>query len=115
MRSSLYRLTPCYTPFILFHLEQLTVQLPLHNPWRVPLVLTDVHLVWQAWFSNPNASSSDIDTADADVDQAKSMVVISNEECNPERLRTARKYVVTESVNEFYMLPGDRKTVGSYA
>ncbi len=43
------------------------------------------------------------------------MVVISNEECNPERLRTARKYVVTESVNEFYMLPGDRKTVGSCA
>ncbi|KAL5104194.1 hypothetical protein TcWFU_001008 [Taenia crassiceps] len=77
--------------------EQLTVQIPLYNSWKVPLVLTDVHLLWQA-SSNPNPSS-------------ESGVIVTNEEVNVERLREARSYVHTSVLNEFYMLPGDRKLV----
>ncbi|CDS43316.1 EF HAND 1 calcium binding site [Echinococcus multilocularis] len=77
--------------------EQLTVQIPLYNSWKVPLVLTDVHLLWQASFTS-NASS-------------ESGVILSNEEVNLERLREARNYVHTSVLNEFYMLPGDRKLV----
>lgn len=77
--------------------EQLTVQIPLYNSWKVPLVLTDVHLLWQASFtSNPFSESG---------------VILSNEEVNLERLREARNYVHTSVLNEFYMLPGDRKLV----
>ncbi|KAL5971834.1 Trafficking protein particle complex subunit 8 [Taenia solium] len=77
--------------------EQLTVQIPLYNSWKVPLVLTDVHLLWQA-SSTTNASS-------------ESGIIVSNEEVNAERLREAKSYVYTSVLNEFYMLPGDRKLV----
>ncbi|VDK35558.1 unnamed protein product [Taenia asiatica] len=77
--------------------EQLTVQIPLYNSWKVPLVLTDVHLLWQA-SSTSNASS-------------ESGIIVSNEEINVERLREAKSYVYTSVLNEFYMLPGDRKLV----
>lgn len=102
-----------YIPILIS--EQLTVQIPLHNPWHVPLVLTNVHLIWKAWFT-PSPPSSDIDlfdehqTATNAEQQAKTDV--SNDDTNPEKLRTARKFVVTESIGEFYMLPGDRKPVG---
>lgn len=75
----------------------MTVQIPLYNSWKVPLVLTDVHLLWQAALTS-NASSG-------------SGVIISNEEVNVNRLREARSNVHTSVLNEFYMLPGDRKLV----
>uniref|UniRef100_A0A5K3EJ97 TRAPP trafficking subunit Trs65-domain-containing protein n=3 Tax=Mesocestoides corti TaxID=53468 RepID=A0A5K3EJ97_MESCO len=88
--------------------EQLTVQIPLHNPWRVPLVLTDMHLMWQASFAQQR-TSSDVDSASSAVSTHR--VVVSNEDANQERLREAKKFVTTELLSEFYMLPGDRKAV----
>ncbi|VDM23712.1 unnamed protein product [Hydatigera taeniaeformis] len=75
----------------------MTVQIPLYNSWKVPLVLTDIHLLWQASLTHN--------------DSPEPRVTVSNEDINPERLREARSYVHTSVLNEFYMLPGDRKMI----
>lgn len=78
-------------------LELVTAQIPLHNTWKVPLVLTDLHLLWKAKFKHDGSSESEI--------------VITNEDASGEKLREAKTFVQTSVVNEFYMLPGDRKVV----
>uniref|UniRef100_A0A0X3NHT0 Trafficking protein particle complex subunit 8 n=1 Tax=Schistocephalus solidus TaxID=70667 RepID=A0A0X3NHT0_SCHSO len=94
--------------------ERLTVQVPLHNPWLIPLILTDVQLLWRATFP-ASFSSSDVDLfstsfAPTAADAAGQPKQTTNE-ANGEDLRNARKYITTDSVNEFYMLAGDKKMI----
>ncbi|VUZ46640.1 unnamed protein product, partial [Hymenolepis diminuta] len=77
--------------------ELVTAQIPLHNTWKVPLVLTDLHLLWKAKFKHDGSSESEI--------------VITNEDASGEKLRETKTFVQTSVVSEFYMLPGDRKVV----
>ncbi|KAL7055368.1 hypothetical protein AAHC03_022621 [Spirometra sp. Aus1] len=85
--------------------ERLTVQVPLHNPWLIPLILTDVQLLWRATLP-ASASSSDIDLFST-AGQPKKLT----NEANGEELRNARKFIATDSVSEFYMLAGDKKMI----
>ncbi|VDO00456.1 unnamed protein product [Rodentolepis nana] len=77
--------------------EQVTAQIPLHNTWKVPLVLTDLHLLWKAKFKHDGSSEGEIE--------------ITNENVSGEKLREAKTFVQTSVINEFYMLPGDKKVV----
>lgn len=76
-----------------------TVQIPLHNNWKVPLVLTDLHLTWKAKFKHDGSTPDHTEIA------------ITNEDVSGDKLREAKTYVQTSVLNEFYMLPGDRKIV----
>ncbi|KAM7540605.1 hypothetical protein Aperf_G00000046244 [Anoplocephala perfoliata] len=77
--------------------EQLTVHIPLHNSWKVPLVLTDLQLLWQAKFKPEGSLEPE--------------VFLTNENAGVEKLREAKNCVQTSVVNEFYMLPGEKKVV----
>nr|CDS33618.1 EF HAND 1 calcium binding site [Hymenolepis microstoma] len=77
--------------------EQVTAQIPLHNTWKVPLVLTDLHLLWKAKFKHDSSSDDEVE--------------ITNENVSGEKLREAKTFVQTSVINEFYMLPGDKKFV----
>lgn len=69
-------------------------------------MLTDIHLLWTASFL-----SSTRDPHDTSVSAPGTVFSVVTNDARADQLRVARQFVVTETLSEFCLLPGDRKMV----
>ncbi|CAH8861945.1 unnamed protein product [Trichobilharzia szidati] len=120
--------------------EHLTVQMTLINPMRIPLVFTNVHLLWVFTLGSnspitttttatpPPTSYSTDGTVDKSILQNQhsnsttdKLISITNEIVNhsnqyyhqqiQQQLQLVSQYVSSQILNEFIMLPGERKNL----
>lgn len=88
--------------------EPITVQVYLENPLHIPIVLTDLHLLWQ--FSPDNSEYSDAFFTQSIKYKLKTCSVITDE-IEQDSVFESYEFVGTEIVADMSLLPKERKAV----